>query len=272
MDDLPALSPPSGAVAATGGTGRIARLLKPIWRNAVAWRSRSDGSLRGTLSGRRALIALGGVTRGDGSALAANTNAAIDALEAARADGVPRVLLMSSSTIYGRREGRLSEGMAPTPVSPYGAAKARMEAAVADWREAHPDGPEAVILRLGNVAGADALLGGLAPDRRPTLDTFPDGATPARSYVGPETLARLLTFLATAPAPLPPLLNAGTPALVEMGDLLREAGIDWESVPAPAAALRAVALDVTRLAGLFPFVPSMSDPAEMVAEWRRCTP
>ncbi|MEM7641511.1 MAG: NAD-dependent epimerase/dehydratase family protein [Pseudomonadota bacterium] len=263
--DLPLLPP--AAVAATGATGRIARLLWPVWGDAVRWRSRGDGPLAGTLAGCRALIALGGVTSGDAAALAGNTDAARDAVAAARADGVPRVLVLSSSAVYGRRAGPLTEDVAPTPANAYGEAKARMEAEIARLPAA---GPEVCILRLGNVAGADALLGKLS-EAPPRLDTFPDGATPMRNYLGPESLARILAALALHPAPLPPILNLGAPGRVAMGDLLRAAGRDWVAVPAPETALRDVALDTTRLSGLLPLMPDMSDAARMVAEWRRVT-
>lgn len=251
----------------TGATGRVARLLRPVWGDAVRWRSRTDGPLRGALTGCRAVVALGGVTSGDATALAGNTLAALEAVAAARADGVPRVLVISSSAIYGRQAGPLTEDLAPSPANAYGVAKADMEAEIG---RLPPGGPEVCILRLGNVAGADALLGKLA-DAPPRLDTFPDGATPMRNYLGPESLGRLLLALALHPSPLPDVLNLGAPDRVAMGDLLRAAGRDWVAVTAPASALRDVALDTTRLGALLPLTPQMSDPARMIAEWRRAT-
>ena len=266
----PRAAPPDPEDAArlslTGASGRVARLLRP-WLPGAAFVSRGEGPLPGRIAGRSALVALGGVTSGDAKALEGNTAAALDALEAARAAGVPRVLILSSSAVYGRADGPLDETMPPTPANPYGAAKAEMEAAIARWRSAHPRRPETCILRLGNVAGADALLGGLDPERRPRLDTWPDGSTPLRGYVGPVTLARVLAELALHPLALPPVLNLAADP-VEMGALLRAVGRDWDAVPAPAQALRAVRLDTTRLRALVSLDPVEATASELVAQWR----
>ncbi|MCB1389639.1 MAG: NAD-dependent epimerase/dehydratase family protein [Rhodobacteraceae bacterium] len=179
-------------------------------------------------------------------------------LEAARAAGIGRVLLASSSAVYGRsRADAWGEDEAVDPPSPYGRSKRAMELACA--------GPGVCCLRIGNVAGADALLTGT---RRPVLlDRFADGAGPARNYIGPGTLARVLLALARAPA-LPPLLNLATPRPVDMADLARAAGLPVEWQPAPEGALARVTLDMRRLESLVAFADTDSDPATMVAEWR----
>lgn len=259
----PLTAPPPG-LAVTGASGRIGRLLSRLWAGTdVAWHRRGTGPLGETLAGRRVLLCLAGVTGGDAAALAGNTGAALHALTEARAAGVPRVLLMSSSAIYGRTPGPLTEEMPPAPATAYGDAKLAMEAAVAE-------APEAVILRLGNVAGADALLGALGV-QRPGLDIFPDGRGPRRNYLGPVTLAHLLAGLAARPGPLPRLLNLGGPGLVDMADLLRAAGRDWTPRPAPSAALAEVALDTALLRSLLPLPPDAASPARIVAEWREAT-
>jgi nucleoside-diphosphate-sugar epimerase len=102
----------------------------------------------------------------------------------------------------------------------------------------------------------------------PRLDTFPDGATPRRSFVGVATLARLLSGLLRHDGPLPPVLNLASPEPVEMGALLRAAGREWVAVPAPATALREVSLDTGMAEALLGFRPGDSDPEEMVRQWR----
>ncbi|CTQ32522.1 NAD-dependent epimerase/dehydratase family protein [Jannaschia rubra] len=267
-DPLPPSAP--DRLALTGGSGRVGRLLAHVWAGAdVAWIGRGDpGTV--ALTGRRCLIALAGVTSGDAAALAMNAVLARDALEAARAAGVGRVLLLSSAAVYGRRTGSLEETMAPTPASPYGAAKADLEAAVARWRATDPGGTEAVCLRLGNVAGADALLGrlGAAP---PVLDVFTDGRGPRRSYVGPVTLAHVLAGLAAHPGPLPPVLNVAA-GVVDMAALLAAAGRDWTPRAAPPEAIAEVALDTRLLEGLVPVPEDARRPDRMVAEWRGLAP
>ncbi|WP_179381251.1 NAD-dependent epimerase/dehydratase family protein [Jannaschia marina] len=251
----------------TGATGRIGRMLQRVWSGSdTAWLGRGDVSADG-FAGRDCVIALAGVTLGDAAALSANTGTALDSLEAARAVRARRVLLFSSAAIYGRRTGALGETMYPTPAAPYGTAKAAMEAAAAEWRAAHPEGPEAVVLRLGNVAGADALLSRLGP-AVPTVDVFEDGRGPRRSYVGPVTLARTLLRLARHPDPLPPVLNVAAPVATDMLDLLRAAGRDWTpATPAPTA-IAEVTLDTRLLQTIAPLPADAADADKIVAEWR----
>ncbi|MEM9797271.1 MAG: NAD-dependent epimerase/dehydratase family protein [Pseudomonadota bacterium] len=268
MTARPSPTIPPGHLVVSGASGRIGRRLRRIWAEAdVVWHSRADGPLDEAVDGRGTLIALGGVTSGSEAALAANSKAALDALEAARRAGLRRVLLFSSAAIYGTRSGLLSEEMAPTPAAPYGAAKGAQEAAVATWRETYPDGPEAISLRLGNVAGADALLGqlGAVP---PRLDIFADGTAPRRSFIGPETLARILLALAVHPSPLPPILNVAAPGAIGMDDLLRAAGRDWTAVTAPNTAIPEVHMDTGRLERLVPLQAIDREPAEIVRQWR----
>lgn len=259
--------PHAPRLALTGATGRVARLLRPALPGAT-WLARGDDLA--AVAGHDAVVALAGVTTGDARALAANAATALAALEAARAQGVARVFLMSSAAVYGRAPAPLRAEAAPSPAAPYGVAKAAMEAAAARWRAAHPDGPEAVILRLGNVAGADMLFGNLAPGAVPAIHAWPDGATPRRSYVGPLTLARLLRALARAPA-LPPVLNVAAPGTVAMGDLAAAAGHGWTPVPAPPEAIAEVRLDTAPLEALFGFPREASTAGGLVAEWREAT-
>ncbi|WP_371155583.1 NAD-dependent epimerase/dehydratase family protein [Jannaschia sp. 2305UL9-9] len=252
-------------LALTGGTGRVATLLRPFLDPAVTWLDR--GSDLSRMAGCDAVICLAGVTKGDAAALADNTKVAIDALDAAQAAGVGHVLLMSSAAIYGRAEGLLTADRRATPAAPYGVAKAAMEAAAKDWADAHPTGPRVTILRLGNVAGADALLGNLSADRKPDLHVWPDGRSPRRSYIGPRSLAHVLNGLAGRDD-LPPILNVGTRHPVEMADLLRAAQRAWTPVAAPPDAIAEVRLDTAPLNTRLP-LPSGAETAEgMVAEWQ----
>lgn len=251
-------------LALTGATGRVAQLLRLFLKSPV-WLDRHADL--GDAGGSDALICLAGVTRGDAAALSANTDVAIAALEAAHRIGIPHVLLMSSAAVYGRASGLLTADLSPTPAAPYGTAKAAMEGAVADWCALHPAGPRASILRLGNVAGADALLGNLKPGGVPDLHIFPDGTSPKRSYIGPRSLAHILTELAVHSG-LPPIMNLGAPGLVEMADLLRAAGHRWAPVPAPPEAIAEVRLDTAPLAEIVPLPPEAATAQGMVAEWQ----
>jgi nucleoside-diphosphate-sugar epimerase len=138
-----------------------------------------------------------------------------------------------------------------------------MEAAARRWRVGS-DAPRLTILRIGNVVGADTLLGGgVGPV---SLHRFADGSGPRRSYIGPVALARTLAGLAAAPA-LPPVLNVAAPGAVAMADLLEAAGRCRRWSPAPEGTVREVTLDTSLLGTILDLPPGGA--AAMVAEWRQ---
>lgn len=230
-----------------------------------------------------ALVMLAGVTPAPGLEDAAlhsgNTAIARACLAAARAAGIGRVLLASSSAVYGvDPQGRPFAETAPlAPLSAYGRAKQAMEAEADPFREA---GMAVTALRIGNVAGADALLYPLtaamarpeAPRPPIRLHGFADGQGPLRSYIGAETMARVLAALTAHPAPLPDVLNLAAPCPLRMRALAQAAGWPCEMVAAPPGAHQTITLDCGRLAGLFPFGKDDSDPAAMVAQWKATLP
>lgn len=282
---MPASDP--ARLVLVGATGRVGRMVAAHWRRAppaglavlaqdragarpaaLAW-APLDGP--GPLVAEvarggpvAALVVLAGVVPGPGADLSLNAALAVACCRAAQAAGVGRVLIASSSAVYGAGAG-LAEGAALAPLNPYGAAKVAMEAACAPFRAA---GLEVCALRIGNVAGADALLMNVARGGPVAIDRFADGGGPVRSYIGPGTLAAVLTGLARHPGPLPPALNIAAPQPVAMADLATAAGAAWHWVVAPATAVQRITLECAALAALHPFAPSDSDPAAMVAQWR----
>jgi UDP-glucose 4-epimerase len=255
-----------------GATGRVGQLLARAWgldgalpclqhRGAgldlpgpqVEWHPLSGQALPGKFE---AMIVLAGAVRGD---LGLNAQLAKACLQAAEAGGVNRVLLASSSAVYGLGEN-LPESAPTHPVNDYGRAKLQAES-VADHYRAR--GLHVTSLRIGNVAGADALLAGITPDRQVKIDQFPDGKGPIRSYIGPQTLARLLAALLEIPTP--PVLNIATPRPVYMADLALAAGADWAYQPAPPTAHQRITLDCALVSRLYSFGECSA--ADMVAEW-----
>ena len=207
-----------------------------------------------------AVCLLAGVTQEGGKRpLSANTELARAVLASG---GSKPVFLCSTAAVYGRAEGRLAESIKPVPVSPYGKAKRDMELVATKH-------PNAIILRIGNVAGADALLGF---DREPYhLTTFPDGETPVRSYIGPTLLARVISRLSRIAVdggrPSTPLNIAG-PTPVSMAELLAAADKSWVSVPPQPDTIRRVELNTDALWDLLG-EPALSYGAEkIVADWR----
>ncbi|AOZ70393.1 hypothetical protein LPB142_14530 [Rhodobacter xanthinilyticus] len=270
--------PPVPRLLILGGTGRLGGLLRRAWGGgaeagiAPVWQTRGAApgagdwlrvdplaepeALAAAARAADVILCLSGVTAGDAKALSLNVTLAEAAVAAAEAAGRP-VFLASSAAVYGAGappgpEG-WAEGDALAPAAPYGAAKAAMEAACGGR-------PGIVILRIGNVAGADALLGRAAPEGGRGLDIFADGIGPRRAYIGPQALARALarlTRLAAAGADLPAVINLALPGTVAMEALLTAAGAPYTARPAPPGAIAEVALDCARAValGLVPEAP-----------------
>lgn len=259
---------PGFPVFVTGGSGAVGRLLRQAWTRQgagpVLWQSRTaasadlradlltDGSaLVEALRGMATVLHLAGPSR---SGDPAHVELALAVLEAARAAGVDQVLLASSAAVYGAAERGASERAPVRPASAYGKAKLAMERAARDWRaRAGPQAPRVTCLRLGNVAGADQLLGGQHPSGPVALDILPDGRGPLRSYIGPQALAAILARLFRRGATrgdLPEVLNLALPGGVHMEALLAADGRDRTPRPAPDGVIGAVVLDTTALATL----------------------
>lgn len=271
---------PGPRVLVLGATGRIGAMLRRCWPPGRGlWQSRRAGDrdkpawvVGDPLGDRRALLAaarscdavlgLAGVVPGQGGDPEDNITLGLAAVEIAAELGA-RALLTSSAAVYGNQPGLLPEGAALKPVNAYGRAKAEMEARCA--ARAVELGVSACALRIGNIAGVDAILGGWRPGFQ--LDQFGDRRTPRRSYIGLITLAEVLEALAGA-EDLPGVLNIAAPGLVEMGALLDAAGLAWAARPAPDGAIAEVALDVSALQQFCRLDPGAGRPERLVAEWR----
>ena len=248
-------------IVVAGATGRLGRFLKTIWGDrGTRWLGREVGAT--DLEGARAVLDLRGVRPGQGE-LQANLRLAEEILQAAKQAVCGRVFLASSAAVYGRLTGPLTEDQA-APESAYGQVKRQMEQVAA--AQDHP----VTCLRIGNVAGADAILGGHTPGF--SLHVLHDGRTPERSYIGPETFARVLHTL-TLREDLPPRLNVAAPGVVAMGALLDAAGLPWRPDPAPETVIERVHLDTTLLEQYVAFDTRDSTPEGLVGQWHRiCRP
>jgi nucleoside-diphosphate-sugar epimerase len=277
-------------VLVLGATGRIGAILRNCWPAGRArWQTRTiipkadvnpdtwavldpltePDALAHAAQGCSTILCLAGVTPARaavGSAMDANLSLANAAIQAGAATDA-RVLLASSAAIYGAQSGTLTEDMPPTPVSDYGRAKAAMEMRGVELGARL--GVPVTALRIGNIAGFDAILGKWAPGF--WLDCFSDGHTPARSYIGPLTLARVLGDLVMA-RDLPGVLNIAAPGAVEMGALLDAAGFRWTPRTPAVTTIAEVHLSVAALERITPFAPADSCPETMIAEWRELRP
>lgn len=259
-----------------GATGRVGQLLTRHWAQnpsplPLVYQTRaqtprnSPSLLWSPLDGAQALvthtqkngplhgmIVFIGATPGQSTDMSLNQSLAEACLDAALRAGIQRVLLASSSAVYGVGRGvPLRESDALYPVNDYGTSKARMEDACGPWRAR---GLDVCCLRIGNVAGADALLKQMNDPTRRQIDQYSDGLGPQRSYIGPAALAHVLTSLATHTDPLPACLNIGTPDPVRMADLATAANIAWDYVPAPhGPQFQSITIDCRQLQALHSF-------------------
>lgn len=210
-----------------------------------------------------AMIVLAGTVPGKGD-LSANSAIATACLCAARAAQIETVLIASSSAVYGANDGTpFLETDVTAPINDYGRAKLAMEAACDPWRD---QGLKVCALRIGNVAGADALLLNAGSGRPVLVDQFADRTGPVRSYIGPLSLARALAELTTQS--LPAVLNVAAADPVAMADLAQCSGADWAWRAAPATAQQRITLNCQRLAQHVDMAAMAVSAAEMVVEWQ----
>lgn len=275
-----------GRLLVVGGTGRLGGLLGRAWaqlgQGGLVWQRRAGpgagprfdplgdpAAYASAAAGASVILNLAGRVGGSAGDDADHASLALAALRAARDAGVAHVFLASSAAVYGNSPFA-RETDARAPVTGYGRAKAAMEETALAWAAAHRGGPGLSLLRIANVAGADALLAA-APGAGPQLlDVFPDGTGPRRSYLGPRALAGILSRLfghARQGGALPEVVNVALDGAVAMEALLAAAGRTWAARPAPAAALPVVRLDVTRLAAIAGPLP-VADASAIVADLR----
>lgn len=259
-----------------GSGGKLGKLLRerwpssddlvPIWHGGPTDELRFDivtdtAALQAAVDASDAVLLLAGVT-GETGLRPLSTNTSVARAVIARA-GLKPVFCCSTAAVYGRTAGRLGEDSPLAPVSAYGASKRDMEHAVRDQ-------PNAFVLRIGNVAGADALLGIDRPSYM--LTEFPDGSTPIRSFIGPGLLARVFTHLARRALDgrsLPRVLNVAGPTPMSMAALLEAAGKAWMPKPAGPENIKKVELDTSALWQLWDEPAPLYGPAEIFADLER---
>jgi UDP-glucose 4-epimerase len=289
-------------IAVAGAGGRVGRLLIPAFAaRGSSVVVQSSGELPGAASfdpladdgeafarwlrRERAdlVVLLWGVTAaGADRPLHLNRHMALTGYRAARRAGVGHVVAISSAAVYAPEPGHppfVEKDAGGRGLSPYGAAKLEMEQALLEAQAEARGDAQLTILRLANVVGADALAGSIrsaSEDRPLRLDRFPDSRTPMRSYLGPMTLATVLTELADARSPSEPrILNvAESESPLEMAailDALARAGrpIPWKEQPAPTGAVAELAINPSALRRLLPGATAAfgKDADALVADW-----
>jgi len=138
-----------------------------------------------------------------------NATGTLRVLEAARHEGVKRVVFSASSSAYGNSAVLpVHEGLVPSPLSPYAASKVASEELIASYAESY--GMSTISLRYFNIFGPRQLAGSPYSG---VIPKFVDGARRAQplelhgngeqtrdfTYVGNAVLANLLAGASDAP-------------------------------------------------------------------------
>ncbi|GIU83687.1 MAG: UDP-glucose 4-epimerase-like protein [Acidimicrobiales bacterium] len=195
-----------------------------------------------------------------------NTDGTVSVLEAARRNGVPHVVVASSSSVYGANETLPKrEDMATFPVSPYAASKLAAESYALAWQRSF--GLGVLALRFFNVYGpyqpADHAYAAVIPafvsaalQKRP-LRIFGDGLQSRDfTFVGSvtEILRRAVVERVSCPEPVNLAAGDRTDLLTLVRMIEEATGESCEVVhedPRPGDVRHSMA-DTARLSSLFP--------------------
>ncbi|MFF5960704.1 NAD-dependent epimerase/dehydratase family protein [Streptomyces luteogriseus] len=169
-----------------------------------------------------------GATGGDAVTLAEVNARGPAVLCAALREAAPaaRLVHLGSAAEYGpgTPDTPVTESAATHPVGPYGATKLAGTVAVTS------SGLDAVVLRVGNPVGPGAPPTGLPgriaallreAGRDPEAVLRLGDLSAHRDFVDVRDVARAVVLAATAPGPLPPVLNLGGGRAVPVRDLVR---------------------------------------------------
>jgi len=240
----------------------------------ICWSGRFDTVPDGLFTQGGTLINMIGSTDRDANILhSTNVRFVQDLLAKAAKSKVAHVILASSAAVYGEGETPLDETAALNPKSPYGISKAAMEQAAVAFDD--PNAPAVTILRIGNVAGADALSKAAqrhsADGTQMPLHRYEDGSFPIRSYIGPKDLFRVIHRLSKQHSAPTRVVNITHPQPVALNDLLAayraKIGPNLRSIdtPAPDGTPKAVTLSSTEVEKLVMF-DVFQDPATAFAK------
>jgi len=204
------------------------------------------------------IINMIGTAQGDAAHLHATNVVFVRALLQRAADaGVKHVMLASSASVYGAGLGRpLAEDTPLAPMSDYARSKVAMEQVAAEIGAQHPN-LKITVLRIGNVAGSDAMFHHARRHARQNtampLHQFANGQWAVRSYIGPADLFYTLRTLTEPDTHTVRTLNIAAQPPVRLDALLKGyrehllPDLHWQNAPAPDGIPPEVILSTARL-------------------------
>jgi len=169
-----------------------------------------------------------------------NVQGTLNVLKAAAYAGAERVILASSSAVYGESPIPVSESSPPQPLSPYASSKWAMEQAALMYHRLH--GLPVVCLRYFNVYGPrqrpdsmyaaviPAFIGAMADGKPPTI--FGDGEQ-KRDFVYVDDVVRANVLAAESDGAVGKVLNISGGGAVTINELARILHEIIPEAPAP---------------------------------------
>ena len=169
-----------------------------------------------------------------------NVQGTLNVLKAAAYAGAERVVLASSSAVYGESPIPVSESSPPQPLSPYASSKWAMEQAALMYHRLH--GLPVVCLRYFNVYGPrqrpdsmyaaviPAFIGAMADGKPPTI--FGDGEQ-KRDFVYVDDVVRANVLAAESDEAIGKVLNISGGGAVTINELARILQEIIPEAPAP---------------------------------------
>ncbi|MFC8660942.1 NAD-dependent epimerase/dehydratase family protein [Streptomyces sp. NPDC057199] len=170
---------------------------------------------------------------------------------------VPRVVMASSSSVYGGAEGTMSEEDLPRPLSPYGVTKLAAERLALAFAARRDAALSVSALRFFTVYGPgqrpDMFIGRVirATLENKPIEVYGDG-TQIRDFVHVSDIVRALMLAAATPDKGSSVLNIGTGRVASMNEVLALTGEltgrtpDARYGPARIGDVRATTADIGR--------------------------
>jgi len=256
-----------------GANGKLGQMVRYFWpktdelitlaRNAQADIVWSIDQNMDAFPKADVVLALWGQTKVTQESLNENADLAAAAQRIGQKVGAKMVIHASTAAVYRPTRTPSRESDLPSPQNLYGQSKVMMEQS-----PALGDGPSAVVLRIGNVIGADGLFNAIRAGGAIVLDTFEDGKGPLRSYVTPDFLTDALWRLSQMhPQDIKSPLNISQRPDLWMEDILQALGQSYTMREAPKGANQYACLDSTCLYSLLDLSQDEKTVQDLLAPW-----